>query len=126
MKFDPTVPPRLFPVGAAQDVTIADCGRLALAPDEQVTLTTPEGAEYDITRKDWGFYATPSLNGRLAGFGLKAVLVHNPASGRYFVMLVEAGHEAAFDTYLSDQKMAVVCWLDHSAALDRLRSLLEH
>ena len=57
----------------------SDCGRIALAPDEQVTFTTEAGGEYDVTRKSWGFYATPSINGRLKTFGLRAALVRNVA-----------------------------------------------
>ena len=66
MKFEPIEPPRRFVVGAHEDVELSDCGRVALDPDEQISLTTDAGAEYDVTRKDWGFYATPSLNERLA------------------------------------------------------------
>ena len=33
-------------VGAHGDVVMADCGRLALDADEQVTLTTEASAEY--------------------------------------------------------------------------------
>jgi len=41
-----------------------------------------------ITAKDWGFYATPSINGRLQQFGFKTALVENP-QGRIYVMVVE-------------------------------------
>jgi hypothetical protein len=52
---------------------------------------TKSGAEYDVAAKDWGFYATPSLNGRLQQFGLRGVLIRNRGTGRYFVLLVEPG-----------------------------------
>jgi len=61
---------------------------MQLAPNEQITFVTEAGNEYDVTRKDWGFYAAPSLNGRLADFYLRAVLVKNRAD-RFFLMLVE-------------------------------------
>ena len=64
-------PPRRFAAGfGPRPIEMRDYGRLELDPDEQVTFTTPRGGEYDVARKDWGFYATPSLNGRLRGFGL--------------------------------------------------------
>ena len=33
--------------------------------------------EYDIVKKNWGFYATPSINGRLIKFGYKTCLIKN-------------------------------------------------
>jgi hypothetical protein len=98
-----------------------DCGTLALDPDEQVTFVTANGAEYDVARKDWGFYATPSLNGRLTSFGLRTVLVRNRLTGRYFIMLVENGQEEAFDAYLTQESCEVVVWLDSTESLDSLR-----
>jgi hypothetical protein len=121
VKFEPKNPPRRFAVGNAVKFDMKDCGTLRLAADEQVTLVTESGAEYDVARKDWGFYATPSLNGRLEQFGLRAVLIQNRGTGRYFVLLVEHGKEPAFDSYLRDENLRVVHWLDSTeacAALD--------
>ena len=84
MKFEPKSPPREFEVGYDVKGVIRDCGTMRLAPDEQITFVTDDGGEYDLTRKEWGFYATPSLNGRLAGFNLRAVLVKNRID-RFFV-----------------------------------------
>jgi hypothetical protein len=120
MNLDANVPPRVFNVGAQQQIQIKDCGRLLLAPDEQVTLVTESGGEYDVTRKDWGFYATPSLNGRLPSFGLRAVLIKNRGTGRYFVFLLENGKDDSFQAYLDIENLAVVCWLDNHADLAKL------
>lgn len=121
MKFVPKDPPRRFTVGNAAKFEIADCGTMHLAPDEQVTFVTEDGAEYDVACKDWGFYATPSLNGRLESFGLRGVLIQNRGTGRYFVLLVERGREPSFEAYLREENLRVVHWLDSSeacAALD--------
>ena len=122
MRFDHKDPPRRFVVGNSGAITMSDCGTVALAPDEQVTFVTEAGAEYDVTRKDWGFYATPSLDGRLAGFGLRGVLIQNRDTKRYFVLLVERGREAAFEAYLAAENLRIAHWLDSQeacAALDR-------
>jgi hypothetical protein len=124
MKFSAKQPPRRFTVGNSVRFDMLDCGRLELDPDEQVTLVTPSGAEYDVARKDWGFYATPSLNGRLPQFGLRAVLIRNRGTGRYFILLVERGREAAFDAYCEQENLAVVVWMDDTASLDRLATML--
>lgn len=119
MKFNPRQPPREFEVGYDVKGIIRDCGSMQLAADEQITFVTEEGGEYDVTRKEWGFYATPSLNGRLAGFNLRPVLVKNRVN-RFFVLLVEKGKEAAFDRYVQSEPLKIVSWLDSD---DALRSL---
>jgi hypothetical protein len=90
-----------------------------LQPDEQVTFVTEQGAEYDLARKDWGFYATPSLNSRLLNFGLRGVLVKNRL-GRYFLMLVQQEKEALFNDYLKVEGLELICWMDTNEALQRL------
>jgi len=118
MRIEINNPPRMFEVGNSPTVRIriSDCARIELMPDEQVTFVTEQGAEYDVTRKDWGFYATPSLNRRLASFGLRGVLARN-AAGRYYVFLVERGREHSFDAYLRQEANEVVAWLDSDEAL---------
>ena len=124
MKFDPKDPPRRFSVGNAVKFEMRDCAEIALDPDEQVTFVTESGAQYDVARKDWGFYATPSLNGRLETFGLRGVLIRNRGTGRYFVLLVERGREALFDQYCAVENLAVIAWLDGTAALDEMAGRL--
>ncbi len=124
MKFDAKIPPRSFIVGNDVRFEMKDCGSLALEPDEQVTFTTKSGAEYDVARKDWGFYATPSLNGRLTSFGLRGVLIRNTITSRYFVLLVEKGLESDFEAYLQQERCEVITWLDSSEALNGLREVI--
>lgn len=122
MKFDEKKPPRTFRVGALQQIDMRDCGNLSLEPDEQITLITESGGEYDVSRKDWGFYATPSLNGRLPSFGLRGVLIKNRGTGRYFVFLVEHGKDAEFEEYLRIENLVIVAWLDTDEALRKLEA----
>jgi len=124
MKFEPKYPAREFEVGYDVKGIIRDCGSVRLSPDEQVTFLTEDGGEYDLTRKEWGFYATPSLNGRLAGFNLRAVLVKNRVD-RFFVLLVERGKEEAFDRYVRQEPLKIVAWLDSLEALQDLEAALE-
>lgn len=123
MQFSPIDPPRTYEVGFGETVTIADCGSMNLDPNEQITFCTATGAEYDVTRKEWGFYATPSLNGRLTKFGLRSALVRNRI-GHYFVLLVERGQEPAFERYLTVESLVVVAWLDNDAVLQTLETCL--
>lgn len=125
MKFNQNDPPRCFSVGNRVKFDMHDCGNLALAPNEQVTFLTDAGGEYDVARKDWGFYATPSLNGRLPGFGLSAVLIRNTLIGRYFILLMEHDQEEAFNAYLEQESLEIIAWLDSSERLDALAAALK-
>lgn len=113
MKFNSKNPPRKFRVGHSKQFEILDCGSIELGPDEQVTFVTPSGKEYDVARKDWGFYATPSANGRLKDQGFKTALVKNP-QGRVYIMLVEKEKLKEFHAYLDAEKNVVEKWLDEA------------
>lgn len=113
----------MYAAGFERKVTIRDCGTVQLDPDEQVTFVTNSGREYDVTRKDWGFYATPSLNGRLSSFGLRGVLVRN-RTGRYFLLLVEVGNEEQFEAYRGSENLELIAWLDTDERLNRLAKAL--
>jgi hypothetical protein len=124
MKIDLKNPPRSYEVGRTVKLQMQDCGTVRLEPDEQLTFATEMGAQYDLARKDWGFYATPSLNGRLQQFGLRAVLVKNMI-GRFFVLLVENGKEALFDRYVEVEELRIIAWLDNAENLALLEAALE-
>ena len=111
MKIKEKKPSRLFSVGLNNDIEIKDCGELSLLPDEQVTLTTESGQEYDICRKEWGFYATPSTNGRLKSFGFKTALVKN-SFGKKYIMIVDEKRLDQFNIYLEAEMLSVLSWLD--------------
>ena len=120
MKVKPVKPPREFVVGSKEHpITIKDCARIELSADEQVTFVTENGGEYDVARKFWGFYAAPSLNGRLLSFNLRPVLVENRV-GRFFILLVEKGKEDLFQEYLDCEHLQVTLWFDDARSLKKL------
>ena len=123
MKIREKSPAREYRVGRTHPIVIRDCGALELDPDEQVTFVTAKGAEYDVARKTWGFYATPSTNGRLPTFGLRTALVKND-EGRFYVMLVERGNEVEFERYLGDEANRVIAWLDDEPTLSKIEKAL--
>ncbi len=124
MKFQEKNPPREFEVGFDRKGMVKDCGTMQLAPGEQITFVTEIGNEYDVTRKEWGFYATPSLNGRLANFQLRAVLVKNRLN-RFFIMLVEKGKEDLFQEYVDREPLIVICWMDTLEYLQTLEQKIQ-
>jgi len=121
VKFKEVIPPRAFEVGRRDPVEITDCAQIKLAPNEQITLKTESGSEYDIVRKSWGYYATPSLNGRLRFFGLRTVLVKSP-SAKFYILLVENGKEEDFQEYLKVEELTIVCWLDNDEHLEKFEA----
>lgn len=120
MKLRELDPPREFQAGS---VRIRHSATISLEPDEQVTFVTPGGHEYDVVRKDWGYYATPSMNGRLRRQGLRSALVCN-SGGRIYLRLVEQERVDAFRTYLAREQESLLCWLDSDEdVLSLLKSL---
>jgi hypothetical protein len=124
MKIKLNNPPRKFKVGTVKEVTLSDCASIELDSDEQVTFKTKSGSEYDVVKKDFGYYATPSLNGRLLRFKLRAVLVQN-TKDQFFVLLVEEGKEKLFKQYCDERNLVVVVWLDDSANFKKLIDLVK-
>lgn len=119
MIFNEKRPPRTYEVGFDIKRIIKDCGMIKLSPGEQVTFVTESGNEYDLTRKDFGFYATPSLNCRLKRFDLRAVLVKN-RQDQFFIILVEKGKEPLFDKYIEEERMEIIVWMDKTEVLSKL------
>lgn len=115
-------PPRRFSIGRGEPIVIEDVAHIELDANQQVTFEAPGGVEYDVTRKAWGFYATPSLNGRLLDHQLRGVLARSPAN-KYYVFLVERGREAEFQQYLVAEQNVVVRWLDNEADLRAIENI---
>ena len=115
MKIKETKPRRIFTCGPGNNIKITDCAKITLEADEQVTFLA-SNAEYDVVRKSWGFYATPSINSRLKRFGIRTVLVKG-TNNKYFIMLVESGKEKIFNSYLKSESIKIISWLDTDEAL---------
>tara|TARA_B100001971_G_C17915977_1_gene395271 strand:- start:79 stop:462 length:384 start_codon:yes stop_codon:yes gene_type:complete len=124
MKINEKTPPRNFLVGTNEKFFMKDCGDIFLNDDELLTFKTTSGTEYDFSRKSWGYYATPSMNGRLENFNLRTCLIRNKKSNRYFILIVEKGHEDEFNKYLDQESCELVTWMDSTYELDKIRQLI--
>ncbi len=121
MRLERVDPPREF---TAVGIPLRHVANVELEPDEQLSFVTTSGTEFDVVRKSWGYYATPSLNGRLADHGLRGVLVRGAKSGKMFVLLVERGREDDFQAYVEWDGLQIVSWLDTHEATDELAGKL--
>lgn len=109
MKTSFQMKPRVFEVKGHQ---INDYGKIFLEDGEMVSFVTPNGKEYDFTAKEWGFYATPSINSRLKKEGFKTALVLNE-NNQLYVMSIDIDKMEVFNTYITEnQENRIICWLD--------------
>lgn len=102
---------RLFKVGAKKKITLKDVGSIKLNNNENVTFVGKNLKEYDVCKKSWGYYATPSINKRLKKFGYFAALVHNEILDTFFIHIVDSKDKKSFLKYLKSENMKLVCWL---------------
>lgn len=109
MKTDFKNTPREFSV---KGHTVKDFGKIFLEENEMVTFVTDTEKEFDFAAKEWGFYATPSVNSRLKKQGFKTALVVNEQNQLY-IMAVDSEKMKEFKSYLkANQDNRVICWLD--------------
>ena len=67
--------------------------------------------EYDIVKKDWGFYATPSINGRLIDNNYKTALVKN-RDLKLYILIVQKNKMKIFKKYLKVNNLKIIIWLN--------------
>ena len=109
MQFRIIEPPRKFKVGDTDaPIQLSHVMDIALGPDEQVTFTARNGGEFDVCRKSWGYYATPSINDRLIRFGYRTRLVKSEES--HYIHLVEKDKIDEYLEYLIIQNMKAVSY----------------
>jgi len=111
MKFNVKTVPRIFPVGITQ-IPLSHVADIDLEPDEMVTFESGGKFEYDVCRKSWGYYATPSLGGRLRAFGWRAAIMRNIDTRHCFVVLVQEGKEGEWVEYMLVERQELVMWID--------------
>ena len=102
---------RKFKGSGTDDSLTTDCGRLYLESNEMITLVNLHGKEYDVCAREWGFYATPSVNSRLVNEGFSTALVEN-TSGKIFVMVVDDAEREKFFRYIEKESSKVIEWLN--------------
>jgi len=116
MQIDAFAEPRRFSVGVTK-LQLSHVANITLHPDEMITFISDGGREYDVTAKDWGYYATPSVVGRLRHFGMRAALMRNVDTGQLFVVLVFDNQLPAWRAYMEEERQELVMWLDDAEAV---------
>ena len=111
MEIDAFNRPRRFQVGVA-NIELSHVANIVLEPDEMLTFISAGEREYDLTAKEWGYYATPSVGKRLRHFGIRAGLMRNVDTGQVFVVLVFEDQMPAWRKYMEVEHQELVMWLD--------------
>ena len=101
---------RKFYAGKNKKICFSDVGKIYLKPNELITFVTENLSKHDVVRKDWGFYATQSINSRLKK-NFKTALVIDSIK-RIFIMVVERKFLKKFKKYCKEEQQQVLCWLD--------------
>ena len=100
-------PAREFAVGLDGSIVISHVADIRLCENEQITFKGEGGSEYDFVKKRWGYYASPSINGRLKEFGFRSFLVENQA-GKIYFMVVELERYSDFVDYCSLERQEIL------------------
>ena len=102
---------RKFKVGKKKEIMLTDVGGIFLKNDELVTFKDGK-KEFDIAKKIWGYYGTPTLNKRLTNFGYMAALTRHKVFDTYAVLIVDIKKKKNFLNYLKKEDMQIICWLN--------------
>jgi hypothetical protein len=99
--------PRKFKITVGKrKITLKDAARIKLKKNEQVTFEHLN-SEYDVTKKDWGYYATPSINGRLKKNDFRTFLIENKTK-KIYILLVHKNKMKQFKKYCDDDKQKIL------------------
>ena len=111
MKIKTRKKPRIFKVNVGNTkIQLNDMAKITLKENEQVTFECLK-SEYDVAKKDWGYYATPSINKRLKKFRYECALIKN-SQNKFFLCLINKDMKKKFMLYLKKDGQKIVCWLN--------------
>ena len=111
---------RQFDVGInKKKIKINHRADIFLNENEMVTFIDINKMSYDLVKKNWGYYATPSINKRLKINNFKTALVYN-SKKELFIMLVEKKRISKFKKYCKEEKQKVIIWLDDDSKVKKM------
>jgi hypothetical protein len=97
---------RSFGVGKNNEIIMTDKGSVHLNNNEFVTFKFKK-SEFDVSKKNWGYYATPSINGRLKKFNFRTFYCSNSLKKTY-ILLVHKDRINEFKKYIKSEKMKII------------------
>lgn len=91
---------RKFKPSNKSKIIITEKAKIYLKNNEQITLVDKFYNEYDLVKKSWGYYSTPSINKRLKDNNHDAYLVENKDNKTKFLFTVNARKKKDFFHYI--------------------------
>ena len=101
---------RKFKPSSKSRVIITEKAKIYMKHNEQITLIDINKNQYDIVKKSWGYYSTPSINKRLKNNNHKACIVKNIEKKTIFLFSVNIKKKNEFNKYLKKNKIKVIKW----------------
>ena len=84
-----------------------------LLKDEQVTLKFLN-SEYDIARKNCGYYVTPSLQKRCKLNNLDGAIVYDPIKRMNNFVLINKKKKELFKKFLARNNLKIISWVNNN------------
>ncbi len=106
---------RKFKVGKSKDITLVDKGSIFLNNNDNISIHFNKKINFDVAKKNWGFYPLPSINKRLKKFKLNTVLVESKNFNTYFIMVVidNKSRIKDFKNYCKKENIKIIAWLNN-------------
>lgn len=107
---------RKFRVGKSKDITLVDKGSIFLNNNDNISIHFNKKINFDVAKKNWGFYPLPSINKRLKKFKLNTVLVESKNFDTYFIMVVidNKSRIKHFKNYCKKENIKIIAWLNNN------------
>ena len=91
-------------------INLKDVGKIYLKTNEQVTFIHSKKQEYDLCKKDWGFYATPSINSRLKNNNFITLIIQSKKFRKFYIHIVDKKKINEHKKYLKNEKLKIIKW----------------
>tara|TARA_A100000164_G_scaffold375420_1_gene410433 strand:+ start:1296 stop:1673 length:378 start_codon:yes stop_codon:yes gene_type:complete len=95
---------------------IIESAIITLRNNEQISLSEKVGRskkEYDIVKKNWGYYVTPSINKRLKFFKYECALVRNNKN-KFYICMTNKEKKKSFLNYLKKDNQKIIFWFNEN------------
>ena len=97
---------RSFIVGKNKKIKITEKAIIKLGNNEQITFLN-QNDEYDVVKKNWGYYCTPSINNRLKVNNFRSFIVSNKKKNIFF-MIANKKKINMFKKYLKSEENKIL------------------
>ena len=93
-------------MGKKENIKIYEKAKIELNQNEQISFIDKNGCDiYEICKKTWGFYLSPSINKRLKNYNHKIYLTKDKFN-KVFIMAVSLNQIKKFKFYCKSENLS--------------------